>query len=214
MKVSCEAMKKLQYQLCLAALGLLLASPALAQEDKDKDKDKAKPAAGAPARREESMRTTMTAKVTAIDPDKRQITLKNPQGKEVTLTADKSVERFDEIKIGDQVKADYYASLAAEVREPTPEEKANPLTDVTIEGKAPDTEEPAAGSVRRVKAVTKVESLDPVKKTVTIKGPRGKTYDVAVKDPDTFQKLKEGDSVVITFTEALAVSLEKQDQKE
>ena len=103
---------------------------------------------------------------------------------------------------------------AAEVREATADEKENPLTDVTVEGRAPTSEDPAGGAIRRMKAVTKVESLDPAKKTVTIKGPRGKSYDIAVKDPDTFNKLKEGDTVVITFTEALAVSLEKQNKNE
>jgi Cu/Ag efflux protein CusF len=116
--------------------------------------------------------------------------------------------------VGDDVKADYYVSLAAEVREPTPAEKEAPLSEVTVAGKAPAGTDPAAGGVRMIKAVTKVEALDPATKTVTIKGPRGRTADIAVKDPATFQKLKEGDSIVITFTEALAVSLEKQPSKE
>ena len=62
-----------------------------------------------------------------------------------------------------------------------------------------------------VKAVTKVQSIDQAKKTVTIKGPRGNTHEIAVKDPATFQKLKEGDTIVITFTEAVAISLEKKE---
>lgn len=207
MKPNCEAIRKLRYQLCLAALGLCLASPALAQEDKDKEKDKA---AGAPARREESVRASVTAKVTAIDPAKRQITLKGPEGRETTLTVEKAVRRFDEIKVGDEVTADYYASLAAEVREPTADEKDSPLTEVEVGERAGQSSDPAAAGVRMVKAVTRVESLDPAKKTITIKGPRGRTREIAVKDPATFQKLKEGDSIVITFTEALAISLEKK----
>jgi Cu/Ag efflux protein CusF len=127
---------------------------------------------------------------------------------------DKSVQRFDEIKVGDDVKVDYYVSLAGEVREATADEKENPLSEVTVAGKAPASADPAAGGMRMIKAVTKVENLDPASKTVTIKGPRGRTFDVCVKDPATFQKLKEGDTIVITFTEALAVSLDKQTSKE
>jgi hypothetical protein len=64
----------------------LLASPAFAQQDKDKDKDPdTAKAAGAPARRRESMRASMTAKVTAINPETREVTLKGPDGKEKTL---------------------------------------------------------------------------------------------------------------------------------
>ena len=210
MKLNCEAIMKLRSQLCLAALGLCLVSPALAQDDKDKDKEKDK-AAGAPARREESVRASVTAKVTAIDPAKRQITLKGAEGRERTLTVDKAVRRFDEIKVGDEVTADYYASLAAEVREPTADEKDSPLTEVEVGGRADKSSDPAAGGVRMVKAVTKVQSIDQAKKTVTIKGPRGNTHEIAVKDPATFGKLKEGDTIVITFTEAVAISLEKKE---
>jgi len=209
MKPNCDAIRKLRSQLCLAALSLCLVSPALAQEDKDKDKEKDK-AAGAPARREESVRASVTAKVTAIDPAKRQITLKGPEGREHTMTVDKAVRRFDEIKVGDEVTADYYASLAAEVRPPTADEKDSPLTEVDVAGRADKDSDPAAGGVRMVKAVTTVESIDQAKKTVTIKGPRGNTREIAVKDPATFAKLKQGDTVVITFTEALAISLEKK----
>src|SRR5688572_21072587 len=119
MKGTWEVMKKFQYQLCLAVLGLCLSSPSFAQDDKAKsdEKQKDKAAAGAPVRREESMRVSITARVTAINPEKREITLKGPEGKETTLTVDKAVRRFDEIKVGDNVTADYYASLAGEVRE-------------------------------------------------------------------------------------------------
>ena len=151
--------------------------------------------------------------MTDIDREKRQITLKGSEGKERTLTVDKSVERFDEIEVGDVVRADFYASVAGELREATAEEKKAPLTDVTLESKTDRNAPPAAGAVRTTKAVTTVEKLDPEKKEVTIKGPRGGTLDIAVKDPATFDKLKEGDTVVITFTEALAVSLEKQNKE-
>ena len=201
--------------IALVVLGLCLASPAMAQEDEKKDKSEEKSeAAGAPARREESMRASMSAKVTDIDREKRQITLKGSEGKERTLKVDKAVERFDEIEVGDEVKAEYYASLAAEVREATAAEKSAPLADITVHGKADRDEAPAAGALNMTRAVTTVEKLDPAKKEMTIKGPRGKSVDVAVKNPATFEKVKVGDTIVITFTEALAISLEKQGAKE
>ena len=206
MQRTCESMKKIQYQLCLGMLGLCLVGPALAQEKKD--------TAGAPIRRERSMRTSITAKVTAINAENREITLKGPEGGEETIMVDKAVRRFDEIKVGDNVKADYYISLAGEVREPTAEEKETPLSEVVVEGKAPAGTDPAAAGMRVIKAVTKVDHLDPATKMIAVKGPRGRTFHIAIKDPATFEKLKEGDSIVITFTEALAISLEKQPPKE
>jgi hypothetical protein len=142
------------------------------------------------------------------------VTLKGSEGKERTLKVDKSVERFDEIQVGDQVKAEYYASLAAEVREATPEEKSAPLTDITLQSKGDRDAAPAAGAIQMTRAVATIEKLDPAKKEMTIKGPRGRSVDVAVKNPATFEKVKVGDTIVITFTEALAISLEKQVDKE
>ena len=203
-------------QLSLIAVGVCLAMPVIAQEEEKKDdkSDHKSSAAGAPARRQESMRASVKAKVTDIDREKRQITLKGSEGKEKTLTVDKDVERFNEIQVGDEVRADYYVSLAADIREATAEEKKSPLTDITLEGKADKDSPPAAGAARRVTAVTTVEKLDSSKNEVTIKGPRGRTLDVAVKNPATFAKLKTGDTIVITYTEALAISLQKESAKE
>ena len=206
--------KKTMQRLALVVLGLCLTSSVLAQEDEKKDKtDDKTEAAGAPAKREESMRASLTAKVTEIDREKRQVTLKGSEGKERTLKVDKTVERFDEIEVGDEVKAEYYASLAAEVREATAAEKSAPLADITLQGKADKDSAPAAGAINMTRAVTTVERLDPAKKEMTIKGPRGKSVDVAVKNPATFEKVKVGDTIVITFTEAVAISLEKQDKE-
>src|SRR5215213_2337339 len=141
-------------RLSLILLGLCLASPALAQEKEDKDASAGKSTArGAPARGERSIRSSVNAKVTDIDREKRQITLKGKEGKEKTLTVDKSVERFNEIQVGDEVRAEYYASRAGEIREATAEEKSTPLTDITLGTKADKDSPPAAGAARRVTAV-------------------------------------------------------------
>jgi Cu/Ag efflux protein CusF len=213
MKRTSEVIKILRYPLALAVVGLCLSGQAFAQEEKNKDKDatKAKPASGTPGQREESRKASLTATVKSIDPATRQVTLQGAEGKETTLTVGKEVRAFDELKVGDTVTADYHVSLAGEVRPPTAEEKANPLSETEVEGKSEPGADPTAVGARQMKAVTTVQSIDQAKKTVTIKGPKGNTREIAVKDPATLQKLKQGDSVVITFTEAMAVSLEKKE---
>ena len=90
-----------------------------------------------PVTRHEAELTTITATVESVDLEKRVVTLKGPHGDKLTLEADKGVKRFDEIKPGDTVRASYYQSVAAELREPTAEEKANPLVVEEGAGKAP-----------------------------------------------------------------------------
>ena len=166
-----------------------------------------------PVTRHEAELTSITATVESVDLEKREVTLKGPLGNKVTLKADKSVKRLDEIKPGDLVQASYYQCLAAELREPTAEEKANPLTVEEGLSKAPETEAPAAGVARRVKAVATIESIDRSAQTITVKGPRGKTVTAKVEKPSNLEKMQVGQTIVITYTEALALSLEKVGKK-
>jgi hypothetical protein len=167
-----------------------------------------------PLKRERSTITSMTAKVEAVDKDKREITLKGSSGNTITLGVDKSVKRFDEIKVGDSVTADYYVSIAAEVREPTAEEKKTPYQELTSTGRTPEGTDPAAGSFRIIKAVTTVEGLDRPTKSITVKGPKGNYVQVELKDPSILEKLHLGDTIMVTYSEGLVISLDKAPEKD
>jgi len=173
-----------------------------------------KPAAGKePMSREDATLVTVTASVEAIDYDKREVTLKGPLGNKVTFTVDQRVKRLNEVKVGDLVQADYYVSIAAEVRPPKAEEGRNPIVLVDAAGKAPPGTSPAAGGLRRFKVVTTIEGLDRPTKTVTVKGPMGNYLTARVADPSRLTQVRIGDHVVVTYTEALAISLEKAKKK-
>jgi hypothetical protein len=190
---------------CSALLGVSLgANLCLGQES-------ASPT-GAPSR-EDTILVTLTASVEAIDYTNREVTLKGPLGNEVTFTVDKRVKRLDEVKVGDQVRADYFVSVVAEIRKPTAEEEKNPIVLLDAAGKAPFGTSPAAGGLRRFKVVTTIEGLDRPTKTVTVKGPRGRYLTARVADPSRLTQVRIGDHIVVTYTEALAVSLEKAEKK-
>src|SRR5688572_11396852 len=108
---------KTYHKSLLVALGSSLALPLsnLAQD--------AKPATQPTPNLGEAVLIDITATVQAIKPETRELTLKNQQGNVVTVKVDQRVQRFDEIKVGDTIAATYYASLEAEVRAPTEEEK-------------------------------------------------------------------------------------------
>jgi hypothetical protein len=163
--------------------------------------------------RKEAVLVTLTASVEAIDPATREVTLKGPLGNTATFTVDQRVKRLDEVKVGDLVRADYYISVAAEVRKPTAEERKHPLVVLDAAGKAPPGTSPAAGSLRRFKVVTTIEGLDRPTQTVTVKGPRGNYLTARVADPSRLTQVRIGETIVITYTEALAISLEKAEKK-
>ena len=60
---------------------------------------------------------TITATIEAIDKTAKKVTLKGPKGNYVEVDA-AGVPRFDQLKVGDQVSATYYESLAVHVRKP------------------------------------------------------------------------------------------------
>lgn len=152
---------------------------------------------------------TLTASVQAIDLEKREVTLKGPLGNSATFLVDPKVKRLNEFKVGDFVRADYYLSVAAELRKPTPEEEKTPFVLLDAAGKAPPGTSPAAGGLRRFKVVTTIEGLDRPTRTITVKGPQGNYLTARVDDPSRLTQMRIGDNVVVTCTEALAISLEK-----
>ena len=63
--------------------------------------------------------------------------------------------------------------------------------------------------MRAIKVVTTVEGLDLSTQTVTLKGPMGNDVTVRASNLDNLKSLHLGSTIVVTYTEALAVSLEK-----
>jgi hypothetical protein len=159
--------------------------------------------------REDTVLVSVTATIEAIDYDTRVATLKGPLGNWVTFVVDPRVKRLKEFKVGDAVTADYFVSVAYELREPTAEEQKEPLVILDAAGKASSESSPAGGVVSQIRAVCTIEGLDRPTETVTLKGPLGRYATVLVADPANLPHLRIGQSVVVTYTEALAVSLEK-----
>jgi hypothetical protein len=108
---------------------------------------------------------------------------------------------------------DYYVSIASELRKPTPEEEKEPIQALGAVGKAPPGASPAAGGLRQFKVVTTIEGLERPTKTITVKGPMGHMVTARVADPENLTKMRIGENIVVTYTEALAISLEKAKKK-
>jgi Cu/Ag efflux protein CusF len=147
--------------------------------------------------------------VQKVDLEKREVTVKEPQGNVMTLRVDKRVKRLNEVKPGDKVEVDYYVSLASEIREPTAAEKESPITVLEAAGKAPPETAPAGVGLIQIKAVVTIVAINRAAEMVTLKGPLGNYLAVRVVDPSRLEKVDLGDTVVVTYTEALAISVEK-----
>jgi hypothetical protein len=158
-------------------------------------------------RRHEYVLLNYTGTITDIDYPNREMTLKSPEGRFETFYVDKDVRRFNEAKVGDKVSMDYYLGVNAEVRKPTPEEEQNPLVVLETAGRAGPDAPPEARGMRQIRAVVTIESLNRTAQTLTVKGPRGKYFTARVVDPSRFEKVRIGDTILMTFTESTAISL-------
>jgi hypothetical protein len=160
---------------------------------------------------EKSKLTTVTATVEAIDQATRMVTLKGPEGNTFTFKAGEEVRNLPQVKVGDQVIAKYYEALAVEVKKPG---EATPgVTKEEALGRAKPGEKPAGVMASQVTITATVQAIDTKKPSVTLKGPEGNIKEIKIKDPKRLENVKVGDLVVITYTEALAISVEKVEKK-
>jgi hypothetical protein len=154
--------------------------------------------------------TTMveeSATVEAIDQKTRMVTLKGPKGNEVTFKAGPEVRRLSEVHAGDKVKVSYYESLNVRVLK---EGEPAPATgEVSGMARAKQGEAPGGVAGSETTVVAKITAIDMKAKTATLQGENGNTVTVTPRHPERLKEVKVGDRLVITYTEAVGVKVEK-----
>lgn len=159
---------------------------------------------------EESVDITLTGTVKSVDLATRILTVQDSAGHELTFYVDPAVKRLPEVKPGDIVRLGGRAKLVAELRPPTPDESANPITVVSSTTRASPDQSAAANTKSTIRVVTTVVGVDVARKLVTLRGPLGDLEVVRGRSEENIKRLRVGDTIVITYTEAMAISLDKQ----
>lgn len=159
--------------------------------------------------REKWSLVTMQGTVTEVVKETRAITLMGRNGELATMIADESVERFDEIAFNDVLTVDYWTYMMAEFRQPTHEELADPLVIMADGGKAPEGMDPAAVVGAIVKAVVTIEILNRPFMLATVRGPAGNYLTIQMEDMELIKELNIGQVIIITYAEAIVMSLTK-----
>lgn len=149
----------------------------------------------------------LTAEVVAIDRVDRTLALLGPDGNVVAVEVSHAARNFDQIKIGDQLKVEYYESVALYLGKHGQKPEADAGLVVARSAKG---EKPAGVAVEAVDVSATIKAIDKKKRTITLKGPDGKKFKTKVdKSVKGFDTLKVGDSIHARFTEAIAISVEK-----
>ncbi|HET8781728.1 MAG TPA: hypothetical protein VFM63_04900 [Pyrinomonadaceae bacterium] len=146
---------------------------------------------------------TMRASIEAIDKTLRSVTLKGPRGNLVTVYADETVKRFDQLKVGDVVTATITLAVAARIRkagDPEPKElkETSEVFKNKIGGKA----------YAETTTTVSVEEIDRTAPSVTVKTPEGRVLSFRVKNAANLKNLKVGDQVDVTVGLGVLLSVD------
>jgi len=156
----------------------------------------------------------VSTKVLDVNYDKRLLTLEGPTaGNNLTIKVSQDVKNLKEIKKGDLVNVKYNESLAWVLKKH--EKKQDTSKTVTSSTTVENTgnKKPEYTENQQIDIVATIQSINKEKPSVTLKGPEGNLVTLAIKDKSNLQNVKVGDQVDITYTESMAVAVEKAPKK-
>src|SRR5262249_52992228 len=145
------------------------------------------------------------ATVESIDQATRKVVLQREDGTEVTVVADDSIKNLPQVKVGDHVQITYRQALAYRVLKAG--ESAPNVTSSSDVTTAKPGERPGGTASEEVTVVATIVAINKSEGTVQLRGPSGTVTEVEVENPDNLTKVKVGDRVHITYSEALAIKV-------
>lgn len=148
----------------------------------------------------------LTATVTAIDASARKVTLAAPDGKKTTVTCGPAVINFDQIRVGDVVKATVTDELTVAMANAATPPGASSASLVAL---APKGAKPGALMAETQQYTATITAIDLKRRQAVLRFPDGTVRTFVVrKDVDLTQR-KVGEEVAFQVAVAMAISLEK-----
>jgi uncharacterized OB-fold protein len=146
---------------------------------------------------------TMAGTVETIDHTKRVVTIRTPTDEFVTVDVPEGAKRFDEVKVGDKVKATYNNNVTVRLKPPD-----EPAVDTVKAAKTGGEGERPGGmaSMERTMTAT-IAAIDKTASSITFVGPNEWKYSRHVVDPKVFDQVKVGDRVDITWITDVTVAV-------
>jgi hypothetical protein len=150
----------------------------------------------------------VTATVTAVDAGERMLSLRDEVGRLETVYVEPDVRNIEQIKVGDQVVVSYRAAVGAALT--GADQSTNPIDSTVAEHRSLPGERPHGSVTASITATVQIDSVDTSFNTITFRRKDGLVRTVAISDPEAqkfIRGLKQGDLVVVTYEEALAVAV-------
>jgi len=145
--------------------------------------------------------------IVAVNQDKKLVTLQGADGKQATVHV-YNPYNLAAAKPGEPFVAKFYEIATVQKLAPGQSPPAPSLTEGIVSAAPGQTPGAALGSQYQF-AVT-VDSIDKKDKAVSIKGPDGVVEVVDVANPEMLDQVQIGETIVVTLTDAVVISLDRE----
>jgi len=150
----------------------------------------------------------ITAKVAEVDHAKRTYTLETADGRRTPYKAGPEVINFDQVRVGDRVKATVTDALVVRVRDKG-EAATSADGETGVIAVTPRGAKPGVLMADTIEVTTRVKSVDLANHKATLEYPDGGIRTVSVRPDVKLSSADVGREVVIRSTEAVAIKVEK-----
>lgn len=147
----------------------------------------------------------VTAVVVGIDRVDRTLVLLGPEGEVIAIEVGHAARNFDQIRIGDEIEAKYYQSVAVSI-----ERAGGKLSEsaALVAARSPEGDSPGAVVVETVEVSAEIMAIDRSKRELRLKLPDGRKIKTRVGDGvKIYNDLRVRDLIHVRYTEAVAVTL-------
>jgi len=151
---------------------------------------------------------TLSAVVEAIDHETRVVTVRNPDGEAITFTASDEARNLDQVDVGDVLIAEYVETVSIKVMANDGMEAD--AAAVSAMARTEKGEMPGFAAMDASVTTATVEEINLENNTFKLKGPDGRINEYVARNPENLKRAMVGDLVVITVSEAIAITVEKQ----
>ncbi|MGD8971085.1 MAG: hypothetical protein PVG01_06725 [Desulfobacterales bacterium] len=148
----------------------------------------------------------VSARVSAIDKPNRKVTLLGSEGDTFTVKVGPEAVNFDQVKVGDLVKATVTEELVVYLDE---EGVSAPDGSGAMVALAPKGAQPGGLMAETIQVTATVTDIDRDNRTATLRFEDGSTETFPVRDDIDLSRRKIGEKVVFLVTEMIAISVEK-----
>jgi hypothetical protein len=149
--------------------------------------------------------TDMSARVTAIDRSTRTATLVDSSGKKFPVTVGPGAVNFDQIKVGDLVKAQVTEELAVALADESPQRDSS----AGLVALAPRGAQPGGVVAGSTRLNATVVGIDPANRNATLRFDDGGVKTLPVRGDVDLGKLSVGQRVVFNVNRMVALKVEK-----